>query len=211
MRLFYFLFIFASIKLSASVTLSLQGQLGNQLFQIATAVALAQENHCALYFPDFADITAAYLKTRDVEKHYNALFYRIPNRIDYARPTFLYSEQGFVYQPIPYRPNMEISGYFQSEKYFKKYRKLILELFAAPDEIEEDLQKHFPSVIEHPNTVGIHVRTWYNDFKNFDSNYKFYDAFLPPDMEYYKKAIDHFSPDALFVVFSDRIDCSGSR
>jgi len=203
--LFSFFLIFSTISLSATVTLRLRGQLGNQFFQIATAVALAQENQCNLYFPDFENVTDPRLKFVNLETNYNALFYRIPNRISYAQPAFFYLEPDFRYRPIPYQPNIEICGYFESEKYFKKYRNLIVELFAAPDDIEEDLARDFSSIIDHPNTVGIHVRTWYRDFKSDIRGSVFYNIMLPPDIEYYKKAIDLFDPNALFVVFSDHI------
>ena len=153
--LLYFLLVFTTVTLPATVILRLQGQLGNQLFQIATAVALAQENQCDLYFPDFSDVTAPYLKTRDVEKNYHALFHRIPRQTSPVEPAFFYSEPGYEYHPIPYRENMEISGFFQSEKYFKKYRNLVVQLFAAPREVEEDLHKQFASILQHPNTVEI--------------------------------------------------------
>jgi len=201
--LFSFFMIFSTISLSATVIIHLLGQLGNQFFQIAAAVALAQENKCDLYFPDFENFTDVYLKRTNLETNYNTLFYRIPNRISWAQSKFYYSDTEFRYRPIPYQSNIELSGFFESEKYFKKYRNLIVELFATPDDIEEDLARDFSSIIDHPNTVGIHVRTYYRDFK--DVGYRIYNDFLPPDIEYYKKAIDLFDPNALFVVFSDHI------
>jgi Glycosyl transferase family 11 len=198
-------FLFSTASLSATVILSLfLGQFGNQLFQVAAAVALAREHGCDLYFPDFDDLGAPRLPI-DLAKNYRALFHRIPNRISYARPYYTHYEPGFVYTPIPYQPHIAISGFFHSEKYFKKYRTLILDLFAAPQEIEEALRHDYSSLLENPHTVGIHVRTWYNDWKNYNHDYAFYKAFLPPDMEYYKKAIALFDPQTLFVVFSDHI------
>jgi len=200
------LLTFSTVFCSATVILRLNGQFGNQLFQIATAVALAKENNCDLYFPDFDHVNAAHLQPREIDKNYHALFYRISNRVAFANPTSIYYEPEFAYQPIPYQPDMEICGYFESEKYFGKYRDLLLELFAPPQNIEEDLKKDFSSLIEHPNTVGLHVRTFYRDFINCNSDYGFYNAFQPPDMEYYKQAIDLFDRNSLFVVFSDHIN-----
>jgi hypothetical protein len=190
----------------ASIILQFQGQLGNQLFQTAAAIALAEENRCGIYFPDFDDLSASYLKSREIDKNFHAIFRRIPHRIGPVPRFAYYAEPDFAYHPIPYQPNIEISGYFMSEKHFKKHRDLIIELFAPPEEIEADLQRDFSWLLEQPNTVGLHVRTWYKDYQAYDSNPKFYAAFLPPDIGYYKEAIDRFPADALFVVFSDRID-----
>ncbi|MES2122080.1 MAG: alpha-1,2-fucosyltransferase [Chlamydiota bacterium] len=194
-------------SLSSTVILRFQGQFGNQLFQIAAAVALAQENQCPVYFPDFEDVLAGHLRECGIDRNYRMLFHKIPEIVNYgyATPNCYYNEPDFAYHPIPYCPNITINGYFQSEKHFGKYRDLILKLFAAPQEIEEALQKDYSTLIEHPNSVGIHVRTFCNDFKSYGYDYRFYQAFLPPDIEYYRQAIEMFDPESLFVVFSDNI------
>ncbi|MES2122069.1 MAG: alpha-1,2-fucosyltransferase [Chlamydiota bacterium] len=200
-----FLCILPTISLSSTVTVHLQGQLGNQLFQVATAVALALENDCSVYFPDFEDFSSPQALANRYENNYNAIFYRLPQFVTCAKamPSFQYIENGYDYHPIPYQPNMAITGFFESEKHFKKYRNLLLELFAPPEFIEKDLRRDFSSVIEHPKTVGIHVRTYFPDLKN--SGYQIYQSFIAPDIAYYKKAIEMFDPDSLFIVCSDHI------
>ncbi len=194
-------------SLSATVIARLQGQLGNQLFQIAAAVALAQDHDCPVYFPDFEDVLAGHQRECGINQNYDQLFHKIPELVSYARavPHCYYDEPDFAYHPIPYSPHIAINGYFQSEKHFSKHRDLILKLFAPPQEIEDALQKEFSGIIEHPNTVGIHVRTFCKDFKSYNYNYGFYQAFLPPDMDYYQQAMEMFDPQSLFVIFSDNI------
>ena len=92
---------------------------------------------------------------------------------------------------------MEISGYFQSEKYFKKFRNEVLELF-EPDSITENKIKEFFSNFNNIETCSIHVRRGnYVDLKNYH--------FLQ-DIEYYKNSIDIIGSNIHFLIFSDDID-----
>ena len=185
-----------------SVIIRLGGQLGNQMFQVAAGVALAQENQTSIYFPQFPP-----LENGDGMLHnYNVIFHRIPNQVNFASVQASYVEPDFEYRPIPYQPGLEVSGYFHSEKYFKKHKDLICEIFSAPKEIEDDLYRDHQLIIEHPKAVAIHVRTSLRDALMCESFSKFYSVILPPDIEYYKKAIELFDPDSLFVVFSDNIE-----
>jgi len=210
MRTLLFILVFVSVffNLDGTVIAHFRGQFGNQLFQTAAAIALAKENQCTVYFPDFDNFDAAHLYGMNLEKNYRILFHRIKNRIsgENANPSVIYEEPDFNYHPIPYQPNIEIVGFFLSEKYFSKYKDLIVELFSAPEEIENYLQMHFASILDHPKTVAVHVRTSYQDYEYAGFDTQFYKKYLPPDVEYFKKAIHTFDPDCLFVVFSDYID-----
>ncbi|HSX25587.1 MAG TPA: alpha-1,2-fucosyltransferase [Chlamydiales bacterium] len=190
----------------ALVIARLRGQLGNQMFQVAAAVALAQENHCKVCFPDFGrDIDWG--ETR-IDKNFGTLFHRIPNRLSSPNlhPSSYYIQKdGGAYEPIPYRPYREIIGYFQSEKFFKKYETLIRKIYKMPPEIEQTLQKRYSDLLAHPKTVGLHVRTGYEDYLRTHHDPKFYAAFLPPDLNFYTQAIDKFDADSLFIVCSDHI------
>lgn len=200
-----FFLLLPYLSLSATVVAHLRGQWGNQLFQIAAAVALAEENHTFLYFPDFQNLSSPHLKEMELSKNYEAIFRKIPNQLRYAKVSYLYKQPDPAYHPIPYTPNMEIDGFFQSEKYFKKYASLIRNLFAAPKSIQTYLQDHFAEILNHPKTVAIHVRTGYFDFKKERCSPRFYRAFLPPDLNFFKKAVSLFDADSLFIVFSDYI------
>lgn len=189
------------LPMEATVICHLRGQLGNQLFQMAAAIALAEENQCFIHVPEFYPPKPLHR----IDKNYEVIFSKIPYQTPRAKTTAYYSEPGPRYSPIPYQFGIEIDGYFQSERYFRKHSALIRQLFSAPEFIEKDLQRDFEDLIKQPKTVAIHVRTYFEDFKNFGYNYKFYDAFLAPDLCYYQEAIEIFDEDSVFVVFSDDI------
>ena len=79
------------------------GRLGNQLFQIATTIALAERNDDKYVFPQWT-----------YEKNFN-LYNCFSDNIE---ATETYREPSFTYSPIPYKPNLNLHGFFQSEKYF---------------------------------------------------------------------------------------------
>lgn len=168
---------------------------------MAAAIALAEENQCFIHVPEFHPP----LTRHNIDKNYQVIFSKIPYQTAHSKVCAYYSEPGPRYSPIPYRFGLEIEGYFQSEKYFSKHASLIRRLFAIPEFIEQDLKRDFNELLEHPKTVAIHVRTYFEDFKNFGFNYKFYHAFIAPDLVYYQKAIEMFDEESVFVIFSDNI------
>lgn len=176
------------------VTADLNGQLGNQMFIIAAAVNLALENGAEPVFPWLENSTAL-----GVTVNREKIFHRLN-----SYPLLPFQMRSRVYESnlkefaIPYNPNMSLSGYFQSEKYFKKHKKEILELFAPLPEIEAYLSANYHHILEHANAVSIHLR-----------NYQMEDAselrHVTLPRAYYEKAISHFPEDSLFVVFSNDI------
>ena len=194
---------FITQGLFAAVNAHFRGQFGNQLFQAAAAISLALENNCEVNFPDFVKLSDPnWGKGWDLRDNYNRFLRHLPHQSIDKKPSFLYQEPpGPCYYPIPYQPEIEIEGYFLSEKYFFKYRNLIKKLFAPPKEIEKDLIQDFSWLIDQDKTVAVHVRTGYYDF--LKSAPDFYSRYPPPDFEYYKRAMELFDPDSTFVVFSD--------
>ncbi|MCB1149465.1 MAG: hypothetical protein KDK48_04805, partial [Chlamydiia bacterium] len=118
MRLLTF-FTLTSMHCFAAVTALLQGQLGNQMFEIATAVALARDNGVEATFPGLLT-----RKDSDIPLIRTQFFFRLQTAplkgkiTDYKEPTHNYS-------PIPFRDNMMLIGYYQSEKYFKHHEEEI--------------------------------------------------------------------------------------
>jgi Glycosyl transferase family 11 len=178
------------------VIAKLLGQLGNQLFQIAAATSLALDNDAIAVFPD--------LESSDFNIPLNKahVFQNLPSYTPSEKPTFYYTEPRFSYDPIPYKPNMVINGYFQSEKYFKKHKKEILELFEPSDAIKSYLHAKYSNIINHQKTVSIHLRM-YLDTKPCFHRFVGWD--------YVTSSINQFDKDSLFVVFSDQIPICKKR
>ena len=119
---------------------NLKGGLGNQLFQIAAAYALARDNNV-----DFAinyDLPHTCIQGFSPDRYKDTLYRDIP--VTDRVPEYTYNEKHFRYEPIPYEEDMIMDGFFQSEKYFLKYRisvyclvlKFTLELFSEITLIE---------------------------------------------------------------------------
>ena len=179
-----------------AISCELMGGLGNQLFQIATTLALAWQNDDQAIF--------------DLDSHRNPLQ---GNRAKVYRQTIYrnlevdslywpkyrfikFQEKGHHYQPISYRDNLQLIGYFQSEKYFLDCRQKLLELFAMPIELRETLTQRYGDILQQ-QTCSIHIRR--GDYLKFSKNHP------PCTLEYYQKAIDLF-PDCIFPIFSDDLD-----
>jgi hypothetical protein len=191
---FFFLFSACTCmaKPSNVVEGKLTGQLGNQLFVIAATVSLALDHHALPVFPDYLSD-----KSNNIPFYFEKMFYHLnTSRFPISHR---YHEPFYEYCPIPYKRNMSIRGYFQSEKYFKKHKKEILKLFAPHPEITEYLTTKYKDILAHPTTVSLHWRSYHDE----DPEQK---IFIQYGKSYYEKAIERFPNDALFVVFSNKID-----
>ena len=98
----------------------------------------------------------------------------------------------FDVENIPYKKNLLIHGYFQSEKYFKQNKENILDLFYIDDADIHFLHNKYKH-IDFKNTVSIHVRR--GDYLNFS------DIHPICEREYYEKAMQLF-PNKNFIFVS---------
>jgi len=146
------------------------GRLGNQLFQIATTVALALRNNDKYVFPIWPE-----------EKNFN-LHNCFSSEINSNAE---YREKDFRYIPIEYKQNLDLVGFFQSEKYFEDYKDMILRTLT-------------PKVGYgmFSNTTSIHVRR--GDYVNLSDHY------VQLDADYYRKAMNMIKSEVYFM-FSDDI------
>jgi glycosyltransferase involved in cell wall biosynthesis len=162
--------------------------LGNQLFCIAATLSYARDNNKIPVFPE--------IKTKKQIKKYSDVFYRLLNiglegDIHYSK----YNEIGFSYNKIPsLEKNTKLHGYFQSYKYFKDYRKELLENFSIPELQKKVIQKYGNLSDE----TSMHVRR--GDYCNLQD----YHSLLK--LEYYKKAISVIGENEKYVVFSDDLE-----
>lgn len=147
------------------------GRLGNQLFQISATIATALENNDSYGFPNW-----------EYEEHFN-LEHCFFENIKYEK---VYHEANFHYSKIPYTKNLNLKGYFQSEKYFFEYKDLIKEYLTPKLKVKEE-----------DGLCGIHVRR--GDYL------KLKDCYAQLDMSYYSGAMKKSGCNK-FIIFSDDID-----
>ena len=126
--------------------------------------------------------------TRD--PHWNPLYLQhlVNPKWVQGREDVLINENGMQYQEVPFKEEwinkqIVLNGYWQTEKYFKDYRKEIIYLFDFPYELKKDV-------------VSIHIRR--GDYLHLRQKH--------PEVkkEWYEQAIAMF-PDKQFKFFSDDI------
>jgi hypothetical protein len=170
-------------------------RLGNQLFQIAAATALAVKNDDEVAYPEWSyakyfkgDFTP---KTSKIEHVHELRFYNS------VKDGVVISVPDISYQEIIYKSNLAISGYFQSEKYFANCKKKIRNMF----EMNMD-----PSLCEEAGfrpecrQIAIHVRR--GDYIKYPNHHPMI------GIDYYHAGIAKILEDGLnhqLIIFSDDI------
>jgi hypothetical protein len=152
------------------------GRLGNQLFQIAATIGTAIRNRDVAVFPPWS--------YADWFKHPITI-----QNID--APT--YQEPYFAFRDIGYTGDLNLEGYFQSEKYFVFCKDLIRWYFEPKN--TERIKAKYGNVLSS-KICSIHVRR--GDYITAD------DYFFHCDLSYYQQGINHIPAD-YFLVFSDDI------
>lgn len=165
-----------------------QGRFGNALFQASATIALALRNGVEFSMP-----------TQTSSDKWSPLILQHlvnPNYI-HGESDIIINESSFHYKPIPYKKEwdnlqVQLCGYFQSEKYFIDFKKEVIELFSFPYK----LNKGFVSVhlrrtdfIELSNKHPIVTNEWYFEAMSLFPNKQF--IIFSDDIPYCKNAFKH--------------------
>lgn len=176
---------------------SIFAELGNNLFQVATTYALAWEHNAIPLFPEMVRRSDNPFNPHNVPLNHEHIFYQC-NVSKPTRPiTNTWTEPSHAYHPISFKPNMRLSGYFQSEKYFVKYRERLLKLFYPLAEDIEYIKTKYKEIIDHPCSIGIQIRHQYEDPSG--------KMYIQYGKDYIRKAISLFPSDAFFVFSSNNV------
>lgn len=171
------------------------GRFGNQMFQFASTVGIARKLGFDPVFPIERFQGNSGPDAYDGCKLLDC--FKIPgNLIKHSSEipiNHIYYENQFGFNPETLQlPNAtSLSGYFQTEKYFKFIESEIKEIFTFKDEIIEEAGKYGP--IE--NAVSIHVRR--GDYLTSS------DYHTVQSIDYYMEAIKQFEDKSKFYIFSD--------
>jgi hypothetical protein len=185
----YSITVFANEK--PFVSGQLIGQLGNQLFQVATTCALAWDHDAEPCFPDHSQAKNWFL-------NFSHIFFRC-NIQSLGNIEFEGGAPPYGYFPIKFHPNIKITGYCQNEKYFAHHRDRLLKLLAPHTNDLKYVLKKYKDILNHPESVSIHLRYYYGEKPDED-------CFIQYEREYYEKAMALFPSTSLFVVVSDNIN-----
>jgi len=188
--------------------------LGNQLFTYASAFAFAKKNNAELYIDDESGFYKRHkyelhnfkITSPVIEKkhkflgHFGRFKRRFLKKFGYKNNFFIedlnedklsfYNEKKF---DIDFKSILYFEGYFQSEKYFEKYKENILNEFIFRDHIKKEQSKLLVEKIKNSISVSIHLR---QDKFLKDENHKDLEKInnehFNNNMEIIKKGIEYF-------------------
>lgn len=211
------------------ITVNIIGGLGNQMFQYAFGYATSKENNTELKL-DVSGFNAYDLrdyeldlfnveKNSELKSKYDSLLNKLNGKHNtlLSKATrkilrgllrftkFYYQEkEEFVFDKGVFniRTDTYFYGYWQNQKYFKKYRKELLEIFTLKS-IHSQTKEYQQKIIES-ESVSLHIRR--GDYLT-DAHTNSVHGVC--DMEYYKKAVTEVlksKKQARFFIFSDDLD-----
>ena len=172
---------------SSNIDIDSVGLLGNKLFIIAVCKAM--------------NLKIGYEGAFIANWRYDNIFPNLKSdTLQLDNLSNMYIEPKFSYTEIPISEiyHTQLKGYFQSEKYFKEYRKEILEMFEPNDDIKKLCDKTSKEY-EGKRITSIHIRL--GDYL------KFPDVHPTCTIDYYNNTIEILKDDTdIFIVFSDDIN-----
>lgn len=172
------------------IVCKLEGGLGNQMFQYASGISIAMRNQRPINFywdPSVGDTKRPFL-LNEFDNVEVVMFNDVPTGYQTVIDNFNYDE--FT---IP-KEKVFLSGYWQSEKYFKQYELGIRNLF----KIDDVLKYTIPN-----NSVSLHIRR--GDYLNKP------EVHPTQTLEYYENALKTIGEYNKVFVLSDDIEwCKGN-
>jgi hypothetical protein len=169
----------------------LKGGLGNYLFQIAHGYSLSLDNN-----DNFGiDLNKIWVVHSHWSEYIGNIFRNV-STVSTPSQTYNYTYESLTYKSTPYKENIFLDGYFQSEKYFIHNKQKILDFFKIDKITLDYLKDKYSTIVDGNDTCSIHVRR--GDFLGID----FYNKL---NMDYYNKAINLVGKDKHFVIFSNDI------
>jgi hypothetical protein len=170
------------------ILIELVGGLGNQLFQIFCGINYSIEYDMSFTINENKRDKVSMVDHKSPRPTYFDNFLKGLSRNLYRNSHmkssfFLYNEPSFLYNKIPYKDNLRISGYFQSPKYFEKHYKDIVNLIQLEQQKIEIKNKYKDYFNYDRKTISMHFRI--GDLKNNNGHGPVL------TIEYYKRALKY--------------------
>lgn len=200
------------------------GGLGNQMFQYALGKKLSIKNNDELlldisnfsgdpthkHYREYGlchfNVTAPIATPEQIRKikyPFGKLFAKLKNRFE--RDILKISDVKFEPSVLEKKGNLYMEGYWQTEKYFKDIRDVLLQEFSLKTPFSEEAQKISEKIAKSKNSVSVHIRR--GDFAESEESRKYHGTdYCNP--EYYSKSLKYIFEkvgDLSVFIFSDDI------
>jgi hypothetical protein len=180
------------------------GRLGNQMFQYASLRGIAANREYDFCIPpkNVFGVRDSNVKNSDTNIHTSFELEKYNQSISNNQ---IIQESGFHFDENIFNTcedNVDLYGYFQSEKYFKNIEEDIRKDFTFNSEIVDACKQFIEEIVGGKEIISLHIRR--DDYLNLQS-------FHPtPPIEYYEKALDKL-PDVPVIIFSDSIEWASEQ
>jgi hypothetical protein len=166
------------------------GHLGNQMFQYASTKGIASKNNTEFYIPETKHFGTTYTLWSNIDDCFNIKCNRgITSFPQYMDPNFHFDENLFNISG-----DMDLLGYFQSEKYFKHIGDEIRKDFCFIPEIYSPTKEQFDSIVGNGSAISLHIRrTDYTNNPNHPTQ----------SIEYYHQALNELDHNLPVIIMSD--------
>jgi hypothetical protein len=175
------------------------GRLGNQMFQYASLRGIAANRGFDFCIPPEHSFGISDLNVKKSSTNIHTAF-DLSKYNKFLEPNQMVEESGFHFDKYLFdncRDNVDLYGYFQSEKYFKHIENEIRQDFTFDSEIVEVCTDFLKNVVQSDEVISLHIRR--GDYLKLQS-------FHPvPPIEYYIESLKKL-PDVPVLIFSDDIN-----
>jgi hypothetical protein len=177
------------------------GEFGNQLFQIAATIGHAVKSKQEYVFPPWVGLTSQ----EDYSKYFKT---PIPQTFNLPKSEMFFKEPYFHYFDIPvFDKNLDLFGYFQSEKYFENCKDLIKKTF-EPSDVVKNI-----NILNYHNSICIQLR-FYDCSRPYNTKHIGFDVdpqsnfYYQPEenIEYLKKAIKYFGKNKNYYITTNNTE-----
>tara|TARA_Y100000015_G_scaffold36743_1_gene38171 strand:- start:55 stop:861 length:807 start_codon:yes stop_codon:yes gene_type:complete len=171
------------------------GQLGNQMFQYATVLGVAEKIGAEPCIPHHHEVLVDVLGNKLRVELFDCFMVK-PERQGFVVTDRNYQESDFTFDEEIFDLDPEhdcnLVGFFQTDKYFRHIKDRIKEEFTFTDEIKEDCT----DILEcFDSPVALHIRR--GDYlRNSDNHHNLSDDF-------YREALKEFDDDRQVIIFTD--------
>lgn len=175
------------------------GRLGNQMFQYASLKGIAANRGFDFCIPpqNTFGVNDPNVKNSTVNIH---TAFDLKKYNHFLESNKMVRESGYHFDQYLFNnceDNVDLYGYFQSEKYFKDIEDEIRKDFSFSTDLVNVCEKFISEIDSNKEIISIHIRR--SDYLNLQSYHP------PAPIEYYSEALKKF-PELPVLIFSDDAD-----